>query len=80
MARKRPSSNKSDIRDLVTRVQQNMDALHRVTYYSDPTGDHDIDDLTQKINKNIGNIVKYNMNTSGVPSITKLYSRMMEKR
>ena len=80
MARKRPSSNKSDIRDLVTRVQQNMDALHRVTYYSDPTGDHDIDNLTQKINQNIGNIVKYNMNTSGVPSITKLYSRMMEKR
>ena len=80
MARKRPSSSSSDIQDLKAKVQQNMDAMHRITYYSDPSGNKEIDDLSKKINQNIGAIIRYNINTSGVPSISKLYSRMMDKR
>ena len=57
-----------------------MDAMHRITYYSDPSGNKEIDDLSKKINQNIGAIIRYNINTSGVPSISKLYSRMMDKR
>lgn len=79
MARNKPSGSKANIKDLTSQIQQNMDSLYRSTYYNEPTGNKEIDALNSKINKNIGNIIQYNMNTSGVPSITKLYARMQEK-
>ena len=78
MARK-PNGRRSTIKDLTAQIQRNMDSLYRTTYYNEPTGNQEIDALAQKINSNISNIIKYNIDTAGVPSITKLYSRMHDK-
>ena len=57
-------------------ISGNMDALYRSTYMSTPQQSKDLQDLGQRINANIDNIVNANMNTIGEPSITKLYSRI----
>lgn len=75
----KPSGSKNAIKNLTAQIQKNMDSLHTATYYNEPTGNKEIDALTQKINKNIGNIIRYNRNTAGVPSITKLYTRIQDK-
>ena len=64
------------IQQLAASVQKNMDSLYKNTYYNEPTGDKEIDDLNKKINDNIDRIVRHNMSTAGVPSVTKLYSRL----
>ena len=75
----KPSGDRGTIKTLASSIQRNIDAMYKATYYNEPTGDHDVDELTKRINANIDNIVKYNMNTSGVPSVSKLYSRMAER-
>lgn len=75
----KPSGDRATIKTLANSIQRNIDSMYKATYYNEPTGDHDVDELTRKINANIDNIVKYNMNTSGVPSVSKLYSRMAER-
>lgn len=79
MPRVRPSGKKQDIQTLATNIQRNMNAMFKATYYNEPTGDRQIDDLARRINSNLDNIVKYNMNTSGVSSVAKLYSRIKDK-
>lgn len=64
------------IKNLSASIQKNIDSLHKNTYYDDPSIGNDVDDLTRKINNNIDRIVRHNMNTVGVPSVSKLYSRL----
>lgn len=64
------------IQQLAASVQKNIDSLYKNTYYNEPTGDKEIDDLNRRINDNIDRIVRHNMSTAGVPSVTKLYSRL----
>lgn len=64
------------VQQLAASVQKNIDSLYKNTYYNEPTGDKEIDDLNKRINDNIDRIVRHNMSTAGVPSVTKLYSRL----
>lgn len=59
-------------------ISGNMDALYRSTYMSTPQQSRDLQDLGQRINANIDNIVNANMNAIGEPSITKLYTRIAD--
>ena len=65
-----------NINRLAASIQKNMDSLYRNTYYNEPTGDKEIDDLNRRINSNIDRIVRHNMSTAGIPSVSKLYSRL----
>lgn len=59
-------------------ISGNMDALYRSTYMSTPQQSRDLQDLGQRINASIDNIVSTNMNTIGEPSVTKLYARITD--
>lgn len=59
-------------------ISGNMDALYRSTYMSTPQQSRDLQDLGQRINASIDNIVSANMNTIGEPSVTKLYARISD--
>jgi len=65
-----------DIKDLTTSIQKNIDSLYKNTYYNEPTGNKELDNLVANINSNIDRIVRHNMSTVGVPSVSKLYARL----
>ena len=65
-----------NIDDIVKTISNSMDTLYRATYMSSPKHGKDLDDLNDRINDNISQIVSQNMNIVGVPSVSKLYSRM----
>lgn len=65
-----------NIQNIVKGVTTNMDDLYRSTYMSTPQQSSDLKDLTDRINSSIDNIVNRNMETIGLPSVSKLYSRM----
>lgn len=67
------------IQNIAANVQKNMDDLYRSTYFSSPKAANSIDSITQSINDNIDGIVSRNMNTTGMPSISVLYSRIFSK-
>lgn len=69
-----------NMRDLAQGISSSMDDLHRATYMSTPQQNKDLDDLNDKINQSIDNIVSANINTIGTPSITKLYTRLADSR
>ena len=57
-------------------VQRAMDKMYQTTFYNTSTSSKQLDTLTKSINDNIDRITNYNQNTMGMPSISKLYSRM----
>lgn len=67
-----------NIQAIAQGISGNMDALYRSTYMSTPQQSRDLQDLGQKINANIDNIVNSNMNVIGEPSVTKLYTRIAD--
>ena len=75
----RVTGSRSTIKQLANSIQHNMDSMYRMTYYADPTGNKQVDALSNKINASIGNIINHNMNSTGTPSISKLYTRIASK-
>lgn len=65
-----------NIQNIAKGVSANMDSLYRSTYMASPKHSKDIEDLASQINDNIDSIVNRNVDTFGVPSVSKLYSRM----
>lgn len=57
-------------------VDNIMSTISRYTYYSPNEEDKAINALNKKINGSINAIVNNNMETTGVPNISKLYSRL----
>lgn len=57
-------------------INKSMNNLYTTTYYKDPTDADSLHNLKAKINGNIDRIVNNNMDTLGMPSVSKLYSRM----
>ena len=57
-------------------IDKNIDNMYKSTYYNTSFGSKHLDDLNSKINDHIDRITNFNMNTSGIPSISKLYSRL----
>ena len=69
---------RKNITDIANGISGNMDALHRSTYMSSPQQSLDLDDLNDRINTSIDNIVTRNKETVGIPSVSQLYSRLAE--
>ena len=81
MARNDKAANKvsKTIRDIAKGISGNMDYLYRNTYMTSPQQNKDLDDLNSRINNSIDKIVNKNIDMVGMPSVTKLYSRISEK-
>lgn len=65
-----------NIQNIAKGISGNMDDLYRSTYMSTPQQNTDLEDLNTRINNSIDNIVNRNMETIGIPSVSKLYSRI----
>ena len=78
MARNDKETKKANrrIAAIMQGVSDNVDGLYRNTYMANPQSRKDIKDLTARINDNIDNIVNRNMDIYGMPSVSKLYSRI----
>ena len=78
MARNDKETKKANrrIAAIMQGVSDNVDGLYRNTYMANPQSSKDIKDLTARINDNIDNIVNRNMDIYGMPSVSKLYSRI----
>ena len=66
-------------KSLMDRINQSMNSTYSATYFSQPTAMNNLRSLRDKIDDNIDRIVSNNMDTIGVPSVSKLYSRMLDK-
>lgn len=65
-----------NIQNIAKGISGNMEDLYRSTYMSTSQQSKDLDDLNARINTSIDNIVNRNMETIGIPSVSKLYSRL----
>lgn len=61
---------------IMARINRSMGSTYTSTYYSQPNNADALNDLRNKIDSNIDRIVNANMDTAGVPSVSKLYSRL----
>ncbi len=75
MARDKSRSDAA-ISQRMKNIQTNMDRMYQTTYYNPATQNRGLDSLNNRINANIDRITNYNMNTAGIPSVSKLYSRL----
>lgn len=50
--------------------------MYQTTYYNSPAESDELNALSARINSHIDSITNYNMNTIGMPSVSKLYSRL----
>ena len=66
-----------NIADAIKNMSNGMDTLYRATYMSSPQQSKDLDDLNDKINNSIDRIVDRNVDIVGTPSVTRLYSRIL---
>lgn len=69
----------NNIKNIAKGVNSTMDTLYRTTYMTNPQQSHDLNDLSSRINTSLDKIVDRNMDMTGLPSVTKLYSRMAGK-
>ena len=69
-------NGKGGLKGLMNRVNRSMDSLYTSTYYANPNNAKALDNLRSRIDSNIDKIVNANMDTMGIPSVSKLYSRM----
>ena len=68
--------NLNKVNRAASAVDNIMKKIYNYTYYSPEDDDKSINDLNKKINSSINTIVTNNMDSVGVPNISKLYSRM----
>ena len=62
--------------DIMNRINRSMKSSYTSTYFSQPDNADRLIVLRNKIDSNIDKIVNNNMDTVGVPSVSKLYSRL----
>lgn len=67
------------LRGLMGRVNRSMSSLYQTTYFTSPSNNANIDRLRKDISSNLDDIVASNINTMGIPSVSKLYSRLKFK-
>ena len=81
MANKNKPSRRGDskaIANIANTISNTMNSLYRSTYMTTPQNKNSVDKLGIEINKSIDNIVGRNMDIVGVPSVSKLYSRLID--
>lgn len=80
MARNKNKKNiaqaNKNIQDIAKGITDNMSTLYRNTYMSTPQQSSDLQNLTDRINSSMDKIVNKNLDTVGMPSVSKLYSRL----
>jgi len=74
-----PKKKKSSINRLATSVQNNIQKLYKNTYFTEPENYNDLNNIKTSIDTNIDNIISNNMDSVGIPNISKLYSRIQMK-
>lgn len=67
-----------DVANIANTISNTMNSLYRSTYMTTPQNKNSVDNLGYQINKSIDNIVGRNMDIVGVPSVSKLYSRLID--
>lgn len=66
----------SRVRKMSKNIQSNIDNLYTSTFFNDPKGNKDLDALSSSINSSIDKIISNNISSTGIPNISKLYSRV----
>lgn len=67
-----------NIQNIAKGISGSMDSLYRATYMSSPQQGNDLQDLNDRINSSLDKIVDRNMNVHGMPSVSRLYSRIID--
>lgn len=67
------------IKKLTNTVQNNLDYLYTKTYYSQPSNKRDLENIKNKLDTSIDNIVSINKSNTGNGTMSTLYSRIQEK-
>ncbi|MBP5595742.1 MAG: hypothetical protein J6Y02_10195 [Pseudobutyrivibrio sp.] len=60
-------------------IQSNMDKLYQAIHYSDPTNKKDLDNIKSQIDASIDQIVANSTDAIGIPNISKMYSRILDR-
>lgn len=71
-------TNNSLIKRLSDTVQNNLNYLYQRTYYSQPNNKQDIENIKNKLDASIDNIVSVNRNNTGNGTMSTLYSRIQQ--
>lgn len=66
------------INRLTNSVQDSLNNLYTKTYYSQPSNKQDLEDIKNKLDSSIDNIVTTNLNNTGQATMSTLYSRMQK--
>ena len=76
MAKDKKRSSNGLIKKLTDTVQNNLDYLYQKTYYSQPSNKQDIENIKNRLDTSIDNIVVTNKNNTGNATMSTLYSRI----
>lgn len=71
-------ARKGIINRIVDGINSNMNSLYRQTYYSNITNKQDLEDLRANMSKSIESINNGNLDNIGMPTISKLYTKLMD--
>lgn len=75
---KNKRSSNGLIKRLSDTVQNNLNYLYQRTYYSQPNNKQDIENIKNKLDASIDNIVNVNRNNTGSSTMSTLYSRIQQ--
>ena len=75
---KKHNSTNNIIKKLTDTVQNSLDYLYQKTYYSQPNNKQDIENIKNKLDDSIDNIVSVNKNNTGNSTMSTLYSRIQQ--
>ena len=76
---KKQKKQTSTLSKLVTAVQSGIGKLYKNTYLTNPDNYSDLEMIKTNIDNSIDNIISNNINSVGIPNISKLYSRIQLK-
>ena len=80
---KNNDSNKKRTGNIINKlsdtIQNSLDNLYSKTYYSQPSNKQDLENIKNKLDTSIDNIVNVNMNNTGKGTMSTLYSRMQQQ-
>lgn len=69
--------NAGRLKDLAGSIQNLSDDIYSDTYYTSKDTSYDLDNIRDGINKSLDKIFQRNMDTSGRPNISSVYTRLM---
>ena len=79
MDKKDNKINKNSIQKLAASVQTNIQKLYKNTYFTGSENYSDLKNIKKNIDTSLDNIISNNIDSVGIPNISKLYSRIQQK-